>query len=339
MEDGRRDITKVEISTNSGIIMNLRAESIDNRFRMKEEWRDIFSGGFSNVEVRFDEPMAKNTSLRIGGPADIFLIPYDISSLKNILTILKRNRIPFLPLGNGTNILIRDGGIEGAVISLRSFKKMEIIDEDDEIVNIYVESGTPLQRLIQFSKERGYSGIEGLVGIPGSIGGAIWGNAGAFGYEIKDVLSIISIMDPDGNIRRIKSKDIDFGYRSSNISSDELIISAEIVLKKDKIEIVSSRIEGFLRKKRENQPLSETSAGCVFKNPPELSAGKLIDDAGCKGMRIGDVEVSRKHANFFINRGRATASDFVKLMENVKSKVKEISNIELEPEIRVVGRE
>ncbi|MGQ9569380.1 MAG: UDP-N-acetylmuramate dehydrogenase [Thermodesulfovibrionales bacterium] len=339
MEDRRRDITKIEVSTNSGTIVNLGVESIDNSFRMKEEWKDIFSEVFSDVEVRFDEPMAGHTSLRIGGPADIFLIPHDISSLKNMLTILKRSGIPFLPLGRGTNILIRDGGIEGAVISFRSFKKMEIISEDDEIVNIYVESGTLLQRLIQFSKEKGYSGIEGLIGIPGSVGGAICGNAGAFGYEMKDVLSIISIIGQDGVIRRLKSKDIKFGYRSSNISSNELILSAEVVLKKDKIENVSSRVEDFLRKKRDNQPLSETSAGCVFKNLPKISAGKLIDEAGCKGLRIGDVEVSRKHANFFINRGRASASDFIRLMETVKLKVKEISDIELEPEIRVIGRE
>ncbi|MGB9715287.1 MAG: UDP-N-acetylmuramate dehydrogenase [Thermodesulfovibrionales bacterium] len=312
---------------------------IDMSFKVKKKFKDIFSEVFFNGEVRFNESMARHTSLRIGGPADIFLIPYDISSLKNILTVLKRNNMPFLPIGNGTNILIRDGGVEGAIISLRSFKKMEIINEDEEIVNIYVESGTPLQRLVQFSKENGYSGIEGLAGIPGSIGGAIWGNAGAFGYEMKDVLVLVSLMDTDGRIRDMKSEDIKFGYRSSNISLKELILSAEIVLKKDKKENVTTKITDFLKKKRESQPLSEPSAGCVFKNPPELSAGKLIDEAGCKGMRIGDIEVSEIHANFFINRGKAKASDFIKLMEDVRAKVKEVSGIELEPEIMIIGRE
>jgi UDP-N-acetylmuramate dehydrogenase len=246
--------------------------------------------------------------------------------------------IPFLPLGNGTNVLVRDGGIEGAVISLMSFRKIEIISEDEGIVNVYVEAGTPLQRLVQFSKEKGYSGIEGLAGIPGSVGGAISGNAGAFGYEMKDVLASVSIMDAEGRIRKMKDEDIEFGYRRSNISFHGILLSAEIALKKDEKENVFSKTEDFLKKKWENQPISEPSAGCVFKNPPGLSAGKLIDEAGCKGMRVGDVEVNRIHANFFINKGKAIASDFIKLMEDVKSRVKEAFGIELEPEIRIVGR-
>jgi UDP-N-acetylmuramate dehydrogenase len=146
-------------------------------------------------------------------------------------------------------------------------------------------------------------------------------------------------MDAEGGIREMKAEGIEFGYRRSNISFHGLLLSAEIVLKKDEKENVSSKTEYFLKKKWESQPISEPSAGCVFKNPPELSAGKLIDEAGCKGMRVGDIEVSRIHANFFINKGNAIASDFIKLMEDVKSRVKETFGIELEPEIRTVGRE
>ncbi|NWF51463.1 MAG: UDP-N-acetylmuramate dehydrogenase [Nitrospirae bacterium] len=342
MEIRRRDIAKVEYSTNSGDLMVCKINCIETVFKMKEEWKVLFYEEFLRNEARFGESMSNHTSLRIGGPADIFLIPEDISSLKKILNILKRNRIPFLPLGNGTNILVMDEGIEGAVISLRSFRKMEIINEDDKFVNIYVESGFPLQKLVRFSKECGYSGIEGLVGIPGSIGGAVWGNAGAYGYEMKDIITLVTIMGSDGRIREVRSEDIEFGYRGSKISSfasgGEMVISVEIVLKKDKIENVSSKIEDFFKRKRESQPIFEPSAGCVFKNPPELSAGRLIDEAGCKGMRIGDVEVSKIHANFFVNKGKAKASEFIKLMENVKLRVIDTSGIELEPEIRIVGR-
>jgi UDP-N-acetylmuramate dehydrogenase len=303
-----------------------------------EELEEIFSEIPFEGDVRFMEPMMKHTSLRIGGPADLFVVPRDFPSLKNILVILKKRRIPFLALGSGTNILVRDGGIEGVVISLKCFKKIEIISEDEINVNVYVEAGTPLQRLVNFSKEKGYSGIDGLAGIPGSVGGAICGNAGAFGYEMKDVLISASIMDDKGRIKSLKTEDIDFGYRRSRISSTELLLSAEIILKKDKKEHVSAKIEDFLKRKWESQPFSEPSAGCVFKNPPGLSAGKLIDEAGCKGMRIGDVEVSSIHANFFINKGKAKASDFIRLIVDVAHRVKKRFGVILEPEIRIAGR-
>jgi UDP-N-acetylmuramate dehydrogenase len=304
-----------------------------------EELEEIFAELPFEGEIRFMEPMMKHTSLRIGGPADLFVIPQNLPSLKNILIIVTRKKIPFFVLGGGTNTLVKDGGIEGVVISLTSFRKIEILSVHEMNVRIYVETGAPLQRLVHYSKEDGYSGIEGLAGIPGSVGGAISGNAGAFGYEMKDVLISVSTMDTEGNIKTRGVENIDFGYRRSNISSTELLLSAEILLKKDSKEYVSAKIEDFLKRKWESQPFSETSAGCVFKNPPKLFAGKLIDEAGCKGMRIGDVEVSSTHANFFINKGRANASDFIRLMDNVTQRVKEKFKVVLEPEIRIVGRD
>ncbi len=303
------------------------------------ELKDIFSEGIFEGEVKFMEPMRDHTSLRIGGPADIFAVPQDILSLSNMRARLKRRRVPFFPLGGGTNILVRDGGIEGTVISFRSLRKIETVKEDDENVYLFVRAGALLQRLVNFSKENGYSGLEGLVGIPGTVGGAICGNAGAFGYEMKDILVSVEIMDSEGKIDRFKAEGIAFGYRSSGISQNELLLSAEIKLRKDKKEDISARIEDFLKIKREKQPVWEHSAGCVFKNPPGSSAGKLIDEAGCKSMRIGDVEVSAVHANFFINKGKASAADFIMLIEEVAARVKERSNVVLEPEIRIVGRE
>ena len=290
-------------------------------------------------EIKFMEPMKKHTSLRIGGPADVFVMPQDLQSLGNLLAHLKRRNIPFFPLGGGTNVLVKDGGIEGVVISLKSFKKIEVLIEIGDGVEVYVEAGVPLQKLVRFSQEKGYSGIEGLAGIPGSFAGAVCGNAGAYGYEIKDVILSVLIISTEGRTDTILAGDIEFGYRRSGISSEGLFIAADIKLKKDRKEDVSARIKDFLKRKWESQPISVPSAGCVFKNPPGVFAGKIIEEAGCKGMHIGDIEVSSIHANFFINRGKATASDFIRLMEKVTQRVKEKFGIILEPEIKIVGRE
>ncbi|MBM4144678.1 MAG: UDP-N-acetylmuramate dehydrogenase [Nitrospira sp.] len=304
----------------------------------KQKLKDIFSEGVFKGEVKFMEPMKNHTSLKIGGPADVLAMPQDVFSLINMHAALKRNKIPVLPLGGGTNILVRDRGIEGVVISSKSFRRIGVVSRDDSYVYVTVEAGALLQRLVHYTKENGYSGIEGFAGIPGTVGGAIFGNAGAFGCEIKDVLVSVEIMDTEGKIKKIKADQIAFRYRSSGILPGEFILSAEIKLTAGSTEEVSSRIEDFLNIKKEKQPIWEPSAGCVFKNPSGVSAGKLIDESGCKGMRIGDVEVSNLHANFFINKGRASASDFIRLMEEVADRVKTKSGILLEPEIKIVGR-
>ena len=304
-----------------------------------QELKDIFSEGTFKGEMKFMEPMSNHTSLKIGGPADVYAVPQDVPSLSSMHMHLEKKHVPFFPLGGGTNILVRDGGMEGTVISLRSLKKIEPVKEDNESLYLFVEAGAPLQKLVSYSRENGYSGIEGLAGIPGTVGGAICGNSGAFGYEMKDVLVSVEIMDPGGKVLVVKAEELEFGYRHSGIPHNALLLSAEIKLRKDKKEAVSARVENFLKIKRQTQPIWEHSAGCVFKNPPGLSAGKLIDGAGCKGMRIGDAEVSSIHANFFINKGKASASDFIMLMKEVAGRIKERFNVVLEPEIQIVGRE
>ncbi|MEW6585184.1 MAG: UDP-N-acetylmuramate dehydrogenase [Nitrospirota bacterium] len=303
-----------------------------------EEYRNIFAGELFEGEVRFMEPMSSHTSLRIGGPADILAVPKDFDSLKNIHLNLIKNRIPYVTLGSGTNVLIMDGGIEGAVVSLRSLKKIDITHESDEFVDIYAEAGALLPKLVLFARERYYSGIEGLAGIPGTFGGAICGNSGAFGYEIKDVVLSVEIMDKAGKVSRRNREEMSFGYRRSGIAHDEFIVGALMRLRKERSGEVSKRVDDFLRMKKERQPIREVSAGCVFKNPAGKPAGRLLDEAGCKGAKIGDVEVSEVHANFFINKGRANASDFLKLMELVSRRVERKFGITLEPEIRILGR-
>ncbi len=304
-----------------------------------QELKEIFLENLIEGEVKFMEPMRDHTSLRIGGPADIFAIPRNVPSLINMRMHFKRNDIPFFPLGGGTNILVKEGGMEGAVVSFKSLKQIEPEKEDNGNVCLFVGAGVLLQKLVNFSKENGYSGLEGLAGIPGTVGGAVCGNAGAFGYEMKDVLVSVDIMDGEGKIDRVNTAEIVFGYRSSCIPPDGSILGAEMKLRKDKKEDVSARIDGFLKIKLERQPLREHSAGCVFKNPEGVSAGKLIEEAGCKGLRIGDVEVSDIHTNFFINKGDAKASDFIRLMDEVTGMVEERSGVILVPEIRIVGRD
>jgi len=302
-----------------------------------QEIKDILSGSLFEGEVRFMEPMSGHTSLKIGGPAEIYAVPSDLPSAINLYLNLKKDDIQICPLGSGTNVLVRDGGIGGCVVSLRSFKKIELAKEDSETVLISVDAGVMLQRLLHYAKENGYSGIEGLAGIPGTIGGAIYGNAGAFGYQIGDVIQSVDVLDEKGNVSRIPSDELLFGYRKSGILAGHLIISSEWRLKKDRVEDVSKRADEFLNAKKETQPLWESSAGCVFKNPEGLAAGRLIDEAACKGLRVGDVEVSGIHANFFVNKGRAKATEFMKLMDVVSYRVKKKFGVVLEPEIRIIG--
>jgi len=296
------------------------------------EFRRYFKG-----EIRPDEDMSLHTTLRIGGPADLFAIPEDVLSLKYLLVYLSDKGIPVTPIGGGSNLLISDIGIDGCVISSLSLKRIEIIERDRDNVRLFVESGTSLQTLLNISKKEGFSGLEGLAGIPGSLGGAIRGNAGSYGIEIGDLIESIAFMDTRGNISIIKKGDIGFGYRSSRLP-EGFILSAILRMAIADPRDVASRMDSFVMEKKERQPVSERSAGCVFKNPEGRQAGRLIDEAGCKGMRRGDIEVSMKHANFFINRGKGRASDFLSLMDEVKERVFRYCGIELEPEIRIIGK-
>lgn len=291
-------------------------------------------------EVRFDEPMSAHTSLRIGGPAEVMAFPEDSVSLKNILLSAKRQQIPVFIFGGGTNLLVQDGGIEGLVISLKAFNRIDFAREtDDKKAVLFAGAGVMLSSLINFSQKNGLAGIEALAGIPGCLGGAVCMNAGSFGVEIKDVLVCIAVMDMNGEISILNKDQLNFSYRSSNIPESLMILSANIALNKDNPDDISKRIKEFLQRKRDTQPLGEPSAGCVFKNPEGNAAGRLIDAAGCKGMRKGNVEVSTVHANYFINKGGATCRDFVELMDAVKVRVREHSGIILEPEIKMVGKE
>ncbi len=301
--------------------------------------KEIFDKGLFKGEVRFEEPMSAHTSLRIGGPAEIMAFPEDPMSLKNILIAAKRDQVPVFIFGGGTNLLVSDEGIGGIVIALKTFNKIEFTrDSNDKKAMLYVGAGAPLAKLINFAQKNGCRGIEALAGIPGYWGGAVYMNAGSFGVEVKDVLVSVALMDMNGEIRILKKDQLNFSYRSSNLPESSIILSANISLNRDTSDDILKRVKEFLNRKRASQPLLEPSAGCVFKNPSGDAAGRLIEAAGCKEMRIGDAEVSAVHANYFINKGKATCVDFVALMEKIKERVKEHSGVVLEPEIKIVGR-
>jgi len=305
------------------------------------EIREVFRGHAGGGEVRFDEPMSGHTSLRIGGPVDVLITPHDTDALADIARAAFRSGVPLMPLGGGTNLLVRDEGIEGAVVSASYFRELRVADDKGEKVRLSVGAGLNLQKLVGYSRTNGLSGLEGLAGIPGSIGGAVAGNSGAYGQEIKDVVISVTIMDAEGKLKSVRRDEMGFGYRSSALARGDMVVGVEMELRKDSPEAVGERVADFHGKKKAAQPLGERSAGCVFKNPSgegAQTAGKLIEESGCKGMRIGGIEVSRKHANFFIQKGGGTSGDFLSLMESVAGRVRDAFGVELEPEIRVVGR-
>jgi UDP-N-acetylmuramate dehydrogenase len=304
--------------------------------KINKDFKELI--GTLDADVRFDEPMRKHTYLGIGGSADIFVVPNSVEALSSLLKAADQNKVQALPVGGGTNLLVSDGGIEGAVISMASFDEIRIINNDSDSVTVYVDSGYPLMRLVRFAADRGLTGIEGLAGIPGQVGGSIAGNAGAFDQEIKDVLINVLVMHRDGNVEDIWKDALNFEYRHAELPPGAIILSALLSFGKDDPLAVSKRVDEFMKEKKSSQPLGERSAGCVYKNPPGGFAGKLIDEAGCKGMRVGGIEVSRVHANFFVNTGDGTAADYMNLMGDVSSKVKMSSGIVLEPEIRMVGK-
>lgn len=306
--------------------------------KVEMEEKDILNGIDLKGEVFFSEPMKKHTTLRIGGNADIFVTPGDIDSLRNILAAARDGHAPVTALGGGSNILVSDNGIEGLTISSVSLNRIDIIEGMNGLLRISAGAGIPLQRLVNISREKGYKGIEGLAGIPGSVGGAVHGNAGAFGYEIGNVIESVTLIGRDCAVSAIKRGDLNFGYRTSDIPGGSIILGADIRLEKDDAVAVAERIRNFHQEKLKKQPISEWSAGCVFKNPAGAHAGRLIEEALCKGMRRGDIEVSSLHANFFVNKGNGNASDFLALMDEVKDKVFRLFGIELEPEIRIIGR-
>jgi len=283
-------------------------------------------------QCSFDEPMARHTSFRIGGPADLLAIPADVADLQNLLAVLGRS-VPYMVIGNGTNLLVGDRGIRGVVIKIGS--GLTAVERNGTAMT--VAAGMRLPKLVEVCQAQGLSGLEWAVGIPGSVGGALVMNAGAYGGQMSDVVTAASGLTPSGDRTTVAAKDINFSYRHAEYPCGFIITGCRLQLKADKPAAIKARTRQWLQKRKANQPLSLPSAGCIFKNPPNDSARRLIGVAGLRGARLGGAQVSRKHANFIVNYGGATAADVLKLMDQVRNRVYKEIGIELIPEVKVVG--
>ncbi|MFH1784709.1 MAG: UDP-N-acetylmuramate dehydrogenase [bacterium] len=280
-----------------------------------------------------DEPLSKYTSFCIGGAADVFVEVTTIEELRSILKYADSRNISILALGRGTNILVSDKGFRGIVLQLgEAFRGVDFKKDCAE-----AGSAAELPVLASKSFARGLSGLEFAVGIPGSVGGAVASNAGAYGKSMKDVVSELSIVDLQGKLHRVLKSDIMFSYRKAVFPFDGIITKVKVkLIPRDKNDIIGD-VQLCIEKRKRTQGVSFPNAGCVFKNTDSCNSGKLIEDAGLKGLRVGGAQVSVKHANYIVNIGGATAEDVLCLIEQVRTKVMETSGVKLELEIKLVG--
>ncbi len=285
------------------------------------------------IELRFDEPMANHTSFRIGGPAEVMAFPKTSEELREILKASKLLDTSVRILGAGTNILAPDEGIPGLVICLKDcIEGMEHLSGD----RIRVAAGVSMARAAMFAASHSLSGLEFAHGIPGSVGGGVYMNAGAYGGEICQVCESVEVMDLDGNIRTYSGSEMAFSYRHSRLEDEGgIVLSATFVLSPKPENEIREKMQELIGKRRASQPLDKPSAGSAFKRPVGGYAAALIDGAGLKGYRVGDAAISEKHAGFAVNLGNATAADVQELLRQVSDKVFENSGIRIEPEVRL----
>ena len=294
----------------------------------REEIRRLIKG-----RILFNAPMKRLTSMKVGGPVDVLLFPRDVGELEKVVRYARKKSIPVMILGKGTNMIVRDKGIRGWMINL--MQGLKKIRAEGEVVE--AEAGAPLQRLVQFSVQKGLTGFEPFYGIPGTVGGGLAMNAGAWGSELKDILLSMTLMKENGDIVERPRSRLRFSYRGLVLPSKWIILKGEFQLKKGKKKEMVERIKSYSEQRRIKQPLDYSSAGSVFKNPAGGRAGRWIEEAGLKGYRMGQAMVSERHANFIINLGNATATDVIHLMEWVEKRVFEEKGVSLEREVKVVG--
>ncbi|MCX7714675.1 MAG: UDP-N-acetylmuramate dehydrogenase [Clostridia bacterium] len=285
-------------------------------------------------DVLFDEEMKKHTSFKIGGAADCFVNASSTEEITKVVSLCKENDIPYFIMGNGSNLLVGDKGIRGVVIKVaEKMSGYEVFG-----TNMSAQSGILLSKIANAALKNSLSGLEFAAGIPGTLGGGIYMNAGAYGGEMKDVLQSVTYLDDEANIRTIEKDGLCMGYRKSVFSEHNFIIlSCVLALKEDTSTNIAERMADFNKRRRDKQPLSMPSAGSTFKRPEGHFAGKLIEDAGLKGFSIGNAQVSAKHSGFIVNTGEATAKDVLDLILYVQNVVQKEFGVLLEPEIKLVG--
>ena len=293
-------------------------------------------------EVRVNEIMKSHTSFRVGGPADLFAEPKDTEEISALISAAKALSIPFFLMGNGSNLVISDEGIEGLVIHLgENFSRIESKpdpnDPDKELVR--VTAGTLLTRLSSFATKNGLSGLEFASGIPGTVGGAVFMNAGAYDHDMSEVVEEVTYISKDGQVKTVGKENLDFSYRNSVFMKEGGIVTDALVsLPHGDPEEIAAKVKEYTEKRTKSQPLNFPSAGSMFKRPVGHYTGALIEQCGLKGTSVGGAQVSEKHAGFVINKGDATASDIDGLVKKIQSEVKAKFDVDLEREVRFIGR-
>ncbi|HYE81498.1 MAG TPA: UDP-N-acetylmuramate dehydrogenase [Clostridia bacterium] len=284
--------------------------------------------------VTYNEPMKNHTSFKLGGPADIFIEPGDESELANTVRALREHTVPYYIMGNGSNLLVSDRGLRGAVVKIGE-KFINYTADEDRII---AESGILLSALSKIAAKNSLAGMEFASGIPGSLGGAVTMNAGAYGGEMKDIVEWVEVLDQDLKLRRLQSSEMEFGYRKSVVEPGKyLVIRCCLKLRKGNQDKINSIMAELTEKRRSKQPLHLASAGSTFKRPEGYFAGKLIEDSGLRGYSIGGAQVSPLHCGFVVNNGNATARDVYDLIRYVQKTVFEKFKVRLETEVKILG--
>ncbi|HCU25736.1 MAG TPA: UDP-N-acetylenolpyruvoylglucosamine reductase [Deltaproteobacteria bacterium] len=291
-------------------------------------------------ELRFDEPLKRHTTLQVGGPADAFVYPAHLEDLKKIVAFAQENHVPWIVLGWGSNILVKDGGIRGIVLRLqKNFTRFQILEESESQVRCEAEAGVPLPKVVEAGRQNGWKKIEVLYGIPGSVGGTLRMNAGTRAGEIQEFVEEITVLRPDGSLFSYPRKKIKFEYRSSNLPAREIIVSGKFRFEKAPVAEVQEAVAVYQKKRHDSQPLEFPNVGSVFKNPDKAFAAQIIDELGLKGIRVGGARISEKHANFIVNENQATARDVLVLIGLIRDKAREELDLKLELEVKVLGED
>ncbi|MBR6896471.1 MAG: UDP-N-acetylmuramate dehydrogenase [Lactococcus sp.] len=288
-----------------------------------------------DIEIKYDEKLANYTYTKVGGAADFLAFPADKTQLQAIVRLANATQTPFIVLGNASNLIVRDGGIRGIVILL---ERMDAVRANGYVIE--AQAGANLIKTTQLALANSLTGFEFACGIPGSIGGAVFMNAGAYGGEVANILSSVQVMDHTGEFSVISVEDLQFGYRKSLLQSEHYIaISAKFSLSAGDHQLIKAEMDRLTHLRELKQPLEYPSCGSVFKRPVGYFAGQLIQDANLQGHQIGGVQVSKKHAGFMVNLGHGTAKDYEALIADVIVQVEQASGVRLEPEVRILGEE
>ena len=301
---------------------------------MENKFYDKLTKIIDKENILTDEPMSRHITFRVGGKADYYVMPSDIESIQKIILLCKEEEMPFYIIGNGSNLLVSDNGYRGVIIELcRSMNHVKV-----DHTKITAQAGALLSKIANEALKNSLTGFEFAAGIPGTLGGAVVMNAGAYGGEMKDVLEKVTVLTKEGQVIELQSDQLKLGYRTSIIKEkDYIVVEAVLSLKEGNADEIRSYMDDLKQRRITKQPLEYPSAGSTFKRPEGYFAGKLIDDAGLRGFTVGGAQVSEKHCGFVINKDKATASDIMELIRQVSEKVEKEEGVVLEPEVKKLG--